>query len=206
MKFVIQRVKNASCTVENEVIGEIQQGFCVFIGVSNEDTTEIADKMIKKLIGMRIFDDENDKINLSLADVNGGLLLISQFTLYADCRKGNRPSFINAGAADHANHLYEYIINYLANKQATYSLRRNVNDILTDFEYTIFYSLHEEIGHKISNAFSSDKDYHWYSCTTCQKKNDGSSFAIIQSVVCNSSNSSKVKYSLSPSKSPAFTA
>ena len=110
MKFVIQRVKNASCTVDNEVIGAIDQGFCVFIGVSNEDTTEIADKMIKKLIGMRIFDDENDKINLSLADVNGGLLLISQFTLYADCKKGNRPSFTNAGNPELANNLYEYII------------------------------------------------------------------------------------------------
>ena len=110
MKFVIQRVKNASCTVDNQVIGEIQQGFCVFIGVSNEDNTEIADKMIKKLIGMRIFEDENGKTNLSLADVNGSLLLISQFTLYADCKKGNRPSFTNAGNPELANSLYEYII------------------------------------------------------------------------------------------------
>ena len=110
MKFVIQRVKNASCTVDNEVIGSIEKGFCVFIGVSNEDTKEIADKMIKKLIGMRIFDDENDKINLSLADVDGSLLLISQFTLYADCKKGNRPSFVKAGSPEHANNLYEYII------------------------------------------------------------------------------------------------
>jgi D-tyrosyl-tRNA(Tyr) deacylase len=110
MKFVIQRVKNASCTVDNEIIGEIQQGFCVFIGVSNEDTTEIADKMIKKLIGMRIFEDENGKTNLALNDVDGSLLLISQFTLYADCKKGNRPSFINAGNPELANHLYEYII------------------------------------------------------------------------------------------------
>ena len=110
MKFVIQRVKNASCTVDNQIIGEIQHGFCVFIGVSNEDNTEIADKMIKKLIGMRIFEDENGKTNLSLADVNGSLLLISQFTLYADCKKGNRPSFTNAGNPEIANHLYEYII------------------------------------------------------------------------------------------------
>lgn len=110
MKFVIQRVKNASCTVDNQVIGEIQHGFCVFIGVSNEDNTEIADKMIKKLIGMRIFEDENGKTNLSLADVNGSLLLISQFTLYADCKKGNRPSFTNAGNPELANSLYEYII------------------------------------------------------------------------------------------------
>ena len=110
MKFVIQRVKNASCTVDNQVIGEIQQGFCVFIGVSNEDNTEIADKMIKKLICMRIFEDENGKTNLSLADVSGSLLLISQFTLYADCKKGNRPSFTNAGNPELANSLYEYII------------------------------------------------------------------------------------------------
>lgn len=110
MKFVIQRVKNASCTVDNQVIGEIQKGFCVFIGVSNEDNTEIADKMIKKLIGMRIFEDENGKTNLALADVDGSLLLISQFTLYADCKKGNRPSFTNAGNPELANRLYEYII------------------------------------------------------------------------------------------------
>ena len=110
MKFVIQRVKNASCTVDGNVIGTIEHGFCVFIGVSNEDTTEIADKMIKKLIGMRIFKDENDKTNLALADVGGSLLLISQFTLYADCKKGNRPSFINAGGPELANQLYEYII------------------------------------------------------------------------------------------------
>lgn len=110
MKFVIQRVKNASCTVDGNVIGEIQKGFCVFIGVSNEDNTEVADKMIKKLIGMRIFEDENGKTNLALADVNGSLLLISQFTLYADCKKGNRPSFTNAGNPELANLLYEYII------------------------------------------------------------------------------------------------
>lgn len=110
MKFVIQRVSEASCKVDGNVIGEIQKGFCVFIGVSNEDNCEIADKMIKKLIGMRIFEDENGKTNLALSDVGGSLLLISQFTLYADCKKGNRPSFINAGAPDMANQLYEYII------------------------------------------------------------------------------------------------
>lgn len=110
MKFVIQRVKEASCTVEREVTGQIKKGFCVFIGVSNDDTKEIADKMIKKLIGMRIFEDENGKTNLALKDVGGSLLLISQFTLYADCKKGNRPSFINAGNPELANNLYEYII------------------------------------------------------------------------------------------------
>ena len=110
MKFVIQRVKHASCTVDGNIIGEIQKGFCVFIGVSNEDNTDVADKMIKKLIGMRIFEDENGKTNLALADVDGSLLLISQFTLYADCKKGNRPSFTNAGNPELANRLYEYII------------------------------------------------------------------------------------------------
>ena len=110
MKFVIQRVSEASCTVDGMVTGQIKKGFCVLIGVSNEDTKEIADKMIKKLIGMRIFEDENGKTNLALNDVDGSLLLISQFTLYADCKKGNRPSFINAGNPELANYLYEYII------------------------------------------------------------------------------------------------
>lgn len=110
MKFVIQRVTEASVTVDNEVVGKINKGFLVLIGVSNEDTREIADKMVKKLVGMRIFDDENGKTNLSIADVEGQLLLISQFTLYADCKKGNRPSFINAGAPDMANEMYEYIV------------------------------------------------------------------------------------------------
>ena len=110
MNFVIQRVSEASCTVDGMITGQIKKGFCVLIGVSNEDTKEIADKMIKKLIGMRIFEDENGKTNLALNDVDGSLLLISQFTLYADCKKGNRPSFINAGNPELANHLYEYII------------------------------------------------------------------------------------------------
>lgn len=110
MKFVIQRVTAASCTVDGNVTGAIKDGFCVFIGVAETDTRQIADKMIQKLIGMRIFSDENDKINLSLHDINGSLLLISQFTLYANCRKGNRPSFTDAGKPDMANEMYEYII------------------------------------------------------------------------------------------------
>lgn len=110
MRFVIQRVTEATVTVDEEVVGKIDKGFLVLIGVSDEDTKEIADKMIKKLIGMRIFDDENGKTNLGLSDVDGQLLLISQFTLYADCKKGNRPSFIKAGAPDMANEMYEYIV------------------------------------------------------------------------------------------------
>lgn len=110
MKFVIQRVKYASVTVDSNVIGKINNGFMVLIGVENADTKEIADKMVAKLVNMRIFQDENDKMNLSLNDVNGELLLISQFTLYANCKKGNRPSFIEAGKPDMANEMYEYII------------------------------------------------------------------------------------------------
>lgn len=110
MRFVIQRVNEASVSIEGNTVGQIEKGFLVLIGVSNDDTEKIADKMIKKLIGMRIFEDENGKTNLSLADVGGRLLLVSQFTLYANCKKGNRPSFVNAGAPDMAKELYEYII------------------------------------------------------------------------------------------------
>ncbi|SDI29435.1 D-tyrosyl-tRNA(Tyr) deacylase [Pseudobutyrivibrio sp. 49] len=110
MKFVIQRVNEASVAVDGNTIGAIKKGFLVLIGVSDSDTKEIADKMVKKLLGLRIFDDENDKINLSLTDVGGELLLISQFTLYANCKKGYRPSFTDAGAPDFANEMYEYII------------------------------------------------------------------------------------------------
>ena len=110
MKFVIQRVTEASVRIDGTVVGSIDRGFVVLIGVSNEDNKEIADKMVKKLIGLRIFDDADGKTNLALKDVDGQLLLISQFTLYADCKKGNRPSFINAGNPVLANELYEYII------------------------------------------------------------------------------------------------
>lgn len=97
MRFVIQRVTEATCEVDQEITGQITNGFCVLIGIAETDTKNIADKMIRKLLGMRIFGDENGKTNLSLHDIEGSLLLISQFTLYADCRKGNRPSFIKAG-------------------------------------------------------------------------------------------------------------
>ena len=110
MKFVIQRVHSASVTVSERIVGEIEQGLLVLIGISGTDTVHTADKMLKKLIGLRIFEDSSHKTNLSLQDVSGSLLLVSQFTLYADCRKGNRPSFTNAGAPDMAKALYEYII------------------------------------------------------------------------------------------------
>ena len=110
MKYVIQRVTHADVVVDGNEIGRIGKGFMVLIGVSKEDDKAIADKMVDKMIKLRIFEDENGKTNLSLDDVGGELLLISQFTLYANCKKGNRPSFIDAGAPDEANALYEYII------------------------------------------------------------------------------------------------
>ena len=110
MKFVIQRVTHADVVVDGNELGRIDKGFMVLIGVSKEDDRAIADKMVDKMIKLRIFEDENGKTNLSLDDVGGELLLISQFTLYANCKKGNRPSFIDAGAPDEANALYEYII------------------------------------------------------------------------------------------------
>lgn len=110
MRFVIQRVTEASVTIDGEISGKIGKGYLVLIGVADTDTKEIADKMIRKMIGLRIFEDEQGKTNLSLADVDGGLLLVSQFTLYANCKRGNRPSFIEAGKPDLANEMYEYII------------------------------------------------------------------------------------------------
>ena len=110
MRVVVQRVTHASVTVDSQVIGKIGNGFMVLIGVADTDTREIADKMVKKLLGLRIFEDENGKTNLDIHTVEGELLLISQFTLYANCRHGNRPSFIEAGKPDMANEMYEYII------------------------------------------------------------------------------------------------
>ena len=114
MKFVIQRVTRAEVTVAQETVGAIKKGFLVLIGVNNTDTEAIADKMLHKLLNLRIFEDENGKTNLSLKEVNGGLLLVSQFTLYADCRKGNRPSFIRAARPEQAIPLYELFKEELA--------------------------------------------------------------------------------------------
>lgn len=110
MRFVIQRVTEAAVRVDGELLGQIEKGYLVLIGVAESDTEEIADKMVKKMIGLRIFEDEQGKTNLALKDVGGSLLLVSQFTLYANCKKGNRPSFIEAGSPGKANALYEYII------------------------------------------------------------------------------------------------
>ena len=110
MKAVLQRVSRAAVAVDGQTMGKIEKGFLILLGVSNEDSEETGKKMADKICRLRIFEDENGKTNLSLADVGGGLLVVSQFTLYADCKKGNRPSFIKAGAPDHANRIYEYFM------------------------------------------------------------------------------------------------
>ena len=142
MRFLIQRVNEASVSVDGSVIGRIGKGLLVFVGISGEDNREIADKMVKKLLGLRIFKDGNGKTNLDLKTVNGQLLLISQFTLYADCRKGNRPSFINAGAPDLANELYRYIIDSCRRETAvveegSFGAEMKVS-LLNDGPFTIF--------------------------------------------------------------------
>lgn len=116
MKFVIQRVKKAQVDVNDKTISKIENGFLVLIGVTYNDTKQIADYLIKKLINLRVFEDENGKMNLSLNDVNGSLLLVSQFTLYADCSNGNRPSFTKAAKPEFANEIYEYIVDEFKKK------------------------------------------------------------------------------------------
>lgn len=117
MRFLIQRVSKASVTVEEKVVGKIRKGFLVFIGVGEGDTKEKADYLVKKMLNLRIFEDEAGKTNLSISDVHGELLLVSQFTLYADCKKGNRPSFVYAGSPELAESLYEYIIEECKDKR-----------------------------------------------------------------------------------------
>ena len=142
MRFVIQRVTSSKGTSGGEIKGEIGKGFMVLIGVADGDTAEIADKMIRKMVNMRIFEDENGKTNLGLKDVGGSLLLISQFTLYADCKKGNRPSFIKAGAPDMAEKLYDYIISECKKEievveQGEFGADMKV-ELLNDGPFTIF--------------------------------------------------------------------
>ena len=110
MKLIVQNVLNASVEINQKIVGKISHGFCVFVGFTNGDNEYIVDKMVDKLVNMRVFMDENGKTNLSLEQISGELLLISQFTLYADCKHGNRPSFIKAGKPEHAQKLYNYII------------------------------------------------------------------------------------------------
>ena len=111
MKLVVQRVKNAKVEVDGKIVGSIEKGFLVLLGVTHTDNEKIADYLVKKLCNLRVFKDDNDKMNLSIKDINGKLLIVSQFTLYADCSKGNRPAFVNAAKPEIANKLYEYFCN-----------------------------------------------------------------------------------------------
>lgn len=110
MKLLIQRVQNAKVVVENKTVGEIGKGFLVLCGITHSDTEKEADYLANKLCNLRVFEDENEKMNLSIKDIEGELLIVSQFTLYADCASGNRPSFTNAAKPEYANQLYEYFV------------------------------------------------------------------------------------------------
>lgn len=134
MKLLIQRVTSASVEIEGRISGAIDNGFMVLFGACESDTTEIADKMLKKMVGLRIFADSEGKTNLSINDVGGSILLVSQFTLYADCRKGNRPSFFKSGDPNHANELYEYAIKELKN---TYGLKVETGEFGADMKVSL---------------------------------------------------------------------
>ena len=147
MKFVIQKTAHASVTINGVVRGKIGKGFMVLIGIGQGDNEEIADKMVQKLVNLRIFEDENGKTNFGLKDVNGELLLISQFTLYANCKKGNRPSFTDAGVPEEANRLYEYIIKKCKNEipvveQGEFGADMKV-ELLNDGPFTIILDSNE---------------------------------------------------------------
>lgn len=154
MRFVIQRVTRASVEVNKNIVGQIKKGFLVLIGIEQNDTEEVADYMINKLIKLRIFEDEQNKMNLSLNDVNGSLLLISQFTLYANCKGCNRPDFIKAAKADEANKLYEYIVNGCKQQNANVQTGIFGTDmkveLLNDGPVTIILDSNELIKEKVS--------------------------------------------------------
>lgn len=141
MKVVLQRVARARVTVDQEETGAIGRGFLLLLGVADGDTKEIADKLTDKICRLRIFEDENGKTNLSLAEVNGEILVVSQFTLYADCRKGNRPSFVKAGSPKLAKELYEYVMDRMREKgirvrQGSFGAHMEV-ELLNDGPFTL---------------------------------------------------------------------
>ena len=117
MKVVIQRVSKAQVTIDDKIIGEISQGLLIFVGVAQDDNMTQIKKLADKILNLRIFDDINNKMNLSINDIKGSLLIISQFTLYADCKKGNRPSFMNAASPVHAKKIYNEFVNYMVQKK-----------------------------------------------------------------------------------------
>lgn len=126
MKLVVQRVKNANVEVDGKVIGDINQGFMVLIGIAPTDTKEIADFLVQKLVHLRIFEDENKKMNLSIQDIDGELLIVSQFTLYANCNHGNRPSFTDSAKPNIANELYEYFVTQCKKRKHKKSFNRKI--------------------------------------------------------------------------------
>ncbi len=141
MRIVIQRVTRASVTVDKKIIGKIGKGFLIFLGVSDTDNEQVAERLAEKISNLRIFDDKNGKTNLSIKDVGGEALVVSQFTLYADCKKGNRPSFTNAGNPDKAEKLYEYFISLMEEKEiktahGSFGADMKV-DILNDGPFTV---------------------------------------------------------------------
>ena len=129
MRLVVQRVSEASVEIEGEINGQIKQGFMVLVGITNDDNEEIVDKMVNKLINLRIFEDENEKMNLSVTDVEGELLVVSQFTLCGDCKKGTRPSFDKAASPDVAVKLYNYFTEYLKNIDISKSSKAIADDL-----------------------------------------------------------------------------
>ncbi len=142
MRVIIQRVQNASVTIDSSVVGEINRGYLILLGVSKTDTEKDACKLADKILNLRIFADENGKTNLSLKDIDGEVLIVSQFTLYADCKHGNRPSFIYAGNPDEANTLYEYFVSLFNGKVKRVQTGRFGADmkvnLLNDGPFTIF--------------------------------------------------------------------
>lgn len=143
MKLVIQRVRHASVTVDSSICGSIGLGYMVLLGICDDDNEDTVRKMIKKMVNLRIFEDENGKTNLSIKDVNGEILVVSQFTLYADCKHGNRPSFTTAGSPEHAKELYEFTLKLLENE---YGIKPQAGifgadmkvELLNDGPFTIF--------------------------------------------------------------------
>ena len=143
MKIILQKVKKASVSVDNKIVGSIDKGYCLLVGVHKESTEEDAKYLAKKVAQARLFEDENDKINLSLKDVGGSILSVSQFTLYADTKKGNRPSFTSAAGAEKANLLYEKFNEFLREEGVTvetgiFQTMMEVN-IVNDGPITIVY-------------------------------------------------------------------
>ncbi len=141
MRFVIQCVSEASVAIDGEICGKIDKGFCVFAGIGEGDDETVADKLIDKMLKLRIFQDSEGKTNLNIEQVQGSILVISQFTLYADCRKGNRPSFVNAMQPDRANELYEYIVGELRKQNSNVQTGRFGSDmkvsLVNDGPFTI---------------------------------------------------------------------